>query len=587
MAGDRHLTQLSNTYEASLFRRVRWRMARATLLDQLHTRRLRITIVVALSAVLWAIMFGAFYEGFTLLSDAIGHPATLAQSVHAIYNVFFLSLFAMLGISSGIILFTMLYQSDDTQFLLTTPTRPGRIVLHKFQEAVIFSCWGFLLLGSPLLIAYGVVMDSPAYYFISLLPFMTAFAAIPAGLGAIACLVVVRFLPRIRRMIAVLAIVAFLSVFGLFAWKSFSNVEEDIVSVLWFQQTLSRMQYSEQRFLPNWWLSSGLLEAAHPSQDSDVASWMESIGFLSVLISNALLIPQIVYWTGERVYRRSFSEIRGVGNRPIRKWLSHADHLLMRLMRPIPMEMRLLLSKDIKTFRRDPMHWMQFSIFMGLMLMYLLYMRRFQYDESLQSWMSVIGYMNVAVIGLLLATFMTRFIFPMISLEGRRIWILGTLPIRRRSILMSKFIFACGVSIIPCGLVILLSDMALHIFERQPIVAVIHQLTCISLCLGLSSLAIGLGACLPTLREDSPSRIAAGFGGTLTLVLSTAFVFAIVAMVSIPAYFRYSIPANESTWFPSNLLMSIAMCGAVLLSAMVTYLPMRLGMRSFQDIELR
>ena len=38
----------------------------------------------------------------------------------------------------------------------------------------------------------------------------------------------------------------------------------------------------------------------------------------------------------------------------------------------------------------------------------------------------------------------------------------------------------------------------------------IHQSTCLMLCLGLSGIAVGLGARLPNLREQSPSRIAAG-----------------------------------------------------------------------------
>ena len=38
----------------------------------------------------------------------------------------------------------------------------------------------------------------------------------------------------------------------------------------------------------------------------------------------------------------------------------------------------------------------------------------------------------------------------MISLEGRRFWVLGLLPVRRETILWSKFLFAVGGSIIPC-----------------------------------------------------------------------------------------------------------------------------------------
>ena len=57
----------------------------------------------------------------------------------------------------------------------------------------------------------------------------------------------------------------------------------------WFQEVLGRLRLSEQRLLPSYWLSSGLLEAAHPAPaTSAVASWRESLGFLSVLVANAL-----------------------------------------------------------------------------------------------------------------------------------------------------------------------------------------------------------------------------------------------------------------------------------------------------------
>ncbi len=82
---------------------------------------------------------------------------------------------------------------------MTTPVRPERIVLHKFQEAIVFSSWGFLLLGSPMLVAYGLQAHAPWYYFALLLPFMAAFVYIPGGIGAIACMLLVHRLARARR----------------------------------------------------------------------------------------------------------------------------------------------------------------------------------------------------------------------------------------------------------------------------------------------------------------------------------------------------------------------------------------------------
>ena len=66
-------------------------------------------------------------------------------------------------------------------------------------------------------------------------------------------------------------------------------------------------------------------------------------------------------------------------------------------------------------------------------------------------WVNMVSFLNLSVVGLLLSTFTTRFVFPMISLEGRRFWILGLLPVRRTTILWSKFFFAAGGAIIPCS----------------------------------------------------------------------------------------------------------------------------------------
>ena len=39
-----------------------------------------------------------------------------------------------------------------------------------------------------------------------------------------------------------------------------------------------------------------------------------------------------------------------------------------------------------------------------------------------------------------------------------------------------------------------------------PALIVLHLLTCLMLCVGLSALAVGMGARMPNLRETSPSK---------------------------------------------------------------------------------
>lgn len=578
---------LSAVAERELFQRVRLRHGLRLIGDLLAKSRLRVIVVAVMTLVFWGGMYWVFLEGFRLLDSAISHEATKAQTIHAIYNIFFLSLLAMLAVSSGIILYGLLFDSEEVRYLLTTPSSTERITLHKFQEAVVLSCWGFILLGSPLLVAYGVQAGAPWYYFALLMPFMVSFVFLPAGLGAIVCLLLVAFLPKIRLHVFVVVCIVMLAAGIFYGWHFLTSNPNDIMTPLWFQDVMARLRYSEQRLLPSYWLSSGLLEAAHPADDPNALSWRESLGFLSVLISNALLAPVVVAWIGGKLLRPAFSQLTGVGrsNRDTR--VSRIDQLAMWLSSPLPKPIRLLLVKDLRLFRRDPLRWTQFLIFFGLLGLYFVNVQRFQYGEPLESWMTLIGFLNLAVVGLIQSTFTTRFIFPMISMEGRRFWILGTLPMNRDWILWGKLIFAASVSIVPCSILILLSDVMLGIAQSTPWVVVIHQIVCWSICIGLSAIAVGFGAKFPSLREPSPAKIAAGFGGTLNLVVSAIFIIAAVLSVAVPAYYWVKPMNDVEHWHQlgSTTLMLIGLFVTLVLAAVATYVPLAMGFIAFRRME--
>ncbi len=281
---------LSWEAEARAFARFRRRLWLATLRQLLRDSFLRLLLVASLTTAFWLVMFGLFYEGFSLLRTAISHPPTLARTVHAVYNVFFLSLLIMLSISSGILYYAAVFKSPEINLLLTLPARTARIAIDKFVEATVLACWGFVLLGSPLLVAYGVVNQSPWPYFAFLLPLLIAFAVIPSAVGTLACLFLVAVAPRFRR--AVIGILAVLLLSGVVSliWLIFGGRQSEAMSALWLQSTLARLRLAEQRVLPSWWLSTGLLEIAHGGAQGT----LQGIGFLCVLLSNALLLPRVV-----------------------------------------------------------------------------------------------------------------------------------------------------------------------------------------------------------------------------------------------------------------------------------------------------
>ena len=568
--------------EARAFWRMRRRIMFTLFHQALRQSRFRLSLIVVLTAMLWGSLFWFFVDAFRFLESTITHPATLERLLQATFGMFFSALMVMLTFSSGILLFSALFRGDDLRLLLTLPVRQGRVFLHKFQDAIFFSSWGFLLLGTPILLAYGIVAEAPWYYYLMVLPFLVAFTYIPTSVGALACLAVARWTPRRQLLWLVLSGAGIIAAAAWIVWSVVAAPSENMLTADWFDQILGRLRFVEQRLFPSWWLSAGLLEAAggHLAQ---------SFLFLALMISNALFLRQIAVWLAERGYRTAYSSLSEKSSsrgRATAGWIDQA------LIQPVPLSanMRLLLVKDLRLFRRDPVQWSQVLIFLGLLLLYIVNIRRFNYNFHHVGWANMISFLNLSVVGLILATFTTRFIFPLVSLEARRFWILGLLPIRRETILWSKFLFAAGGSVIPCCTLVFLSDLMLRV---EPAVLAIHQAICVLLCVGLSGIAVGLGARLPNFRETSPARIAAGFGGTLNLVLSAVYILIMVMLTALPCHF-YIVAAdtplgnlvetqNLQWWL--ELWIFLGTFAAVLLGIAATTIPMLMGFRAFRNTE--
>jgi ABC-2 type transport system permease protein len=317
---------------------------------------------------------------------------------------------------------------------------------------------------------------------------------------------------------------------------------------------------------------------------------VQSALYLALLISNALFLHVLTVWASKRLFRRSYANFaaRRARRRPVR--LAWSDRIARALLFGFPAPLQLLIIKDWQLLRRDPVQWSQFLIFFGLLGLYFLNVDRFNNPHSdigYVTWINMVSFLNLAVVGLILSTFTTRFIYPMISLEGHCFWILGLLPVERDTILWSKFWFASLGSWVPCALLVLLSDMMLQV---PSLVIGVHQLTCVLLCLGLASIAVGFGAMMPNFHETSPSKIAAGFGGTLNLVLSALYIMVVVVLTALPCHFY--LLAGKGPWgseffSPQYLKMwlIIGTGAAIIVGAVATVVPLQRGLRAFRQLE--
>lgn len=590
-----HVERLpSHEREGQLFWKLRARETRSQLKNLMTNSRMRTSLVISLSIFFWAGLFSLFYLGFSFVVLNVGGPGATyhAQTVQFVFTLFFMSLQVMLVFSAGIILYGGLYASNETTLLMTLPVRDSRLVFYRFQEALFFSSWGFFLLASPMMIAYGMVVNAPWYYYAYLPALMISFAYIPCALGGIACLILINRVPHLRRIIvgAIALIVVAITYSSI--WNTLDIENADLLGTAWFKQTFRRFEFTRGEWLPSTWLSNGLLEAARrQSVDLRDLPWFQSGKYLVVLVSNALFLHVVLLWVGGLIFRDSYYGLHSRQARETRASMSWIDRAVEKLMFFLPRKTQLLIIKDIRLFRRDPVQWSQFIIFFGLLMLYFANIDRFRQhraDLSIMTWVNIVSFLNLAVVGLILSTFTTRFIYPLISLEGRRFWILGRLPVERDTILWGKFLFAACGSWIPCAILVLASDILLDV---SFMVMVIHQFISVLLCVGLSGMAVGLGAIMPDFREQSPSKIAAGFGGTLNLVLSAIYILLVVLMTALPCHF-YLLTSDtdlqSQLGHPRNLrfLVGLGLVGVLVLATLVTWIPLRSGLKAFRNLEV-
>jgi ABC-2 type transport system permease protein len=569
-------------------------MVRAHLRFLVHHVRLRTSLVVGLSLFFWFGLFLLFYKGFDFVIRYVDTPGSRyhADVMLFVFPLFFLSLQVMLIFSSGIILYGGLYPSRETEYLMTLPVRDERLVYYRFQEAVLFSSWGFFLLASPMLLAYGMVTKAPWYYYAYLLPLMASFAYIPCSRGAICCLFLIYRLPQARRIAVGLVALVIIVLAYHSIWKTLEFSESEFLGNAWFKETLRRFRFAREEWLPSTWLSNALIEAVRRSHNNPRdLPWLAAGKYFVVLVSNALILHLAVIWTGRKVFRPSFWELHSRRAKKPKMTLAWVDVMAGWLLVGFPRQTRLLIMKDLRLFRRDPVQWSQFLIFFGLLLLYFANVDRFREhkgDINVMTWVNIVSFLNLAVVGLILSTFTTRFIYPLISLEGRRFWILSLLPVDRDTILWGKFLFAACGSWLPCAALVGISDVMLDV---SLMVVAVHQLICLLLCMGLAGMAVGFGAMMPNFREQSPSKIAAGFGGTLNLVLSALYIMAVVLMTALPCHFYLLAGKTE---LPPKLLqpeylrfwLLLGIFASIVLAAVVTILPLRGGLKSFRRLEV-
>jgi ABC-2 type transport system permease protein len=342
------------------------------------------------------------------------------------------------------------------------------------------------------------------------------------------------------------------------------------------QGIVNRFALARSPLSPSHWMTAGLLAAAR----GDLS---DALLPLAMLWSNGLMAYLVAALAATRLYRSAYDRTAGGG----RRGKQHRGHLVDAIMEALVFYLdkptRILVVKDFRTFRRDPSQWTLLVIFAVMIALGAGNFRSFTSTDLDTIDQYIIGLVNLGGVAVLLCAGLSRFIFPLISLEGRKFWILGLLPIKRRQILIGKFAFAATGSLILAEAIVVGSEVILNMSLDG---VIIHAVTIAVIAIGLSGLNVGLGAYLPNFRETDPSRIVVGFSGTVNMVIGLAFVVMILAVMAAPMHaaavmkhFRKDYSVGMPWWACAGLPVGIA------LGVVATIVPLRMGEKALDETE--
>ena len=221
-------------------------------------------------------------------------------------------------------------------------------------------------------------------------------------------------------------------------------------------------------------------------------------------------------------------------------------------------------------------------MFLGLLALYFSNLKRMFPKEIEYPFQVGLGFLNLLSLTLLMCTYTGRFVFPQLSLEGRRFWVLGLMPIERKRMLMAKYWFSFYGSLFVTLPLVVLSDFSLNL----PLSGMaIHFGLLVLISSGLSALGVGLGTLMPNFRETDPSKIAVGFGGTLNLIVGLAFLLLMLGLGAIPWHMSQAVAGPNGPAPGVWVVVAGGFVLATILGLLTTFLALDRGCRALERME--
>lgn len=534
--------------------------------------RLRITInslaqaspikIVSFLFVITCFLVGTYYllyRIFNFLStvEIIGF-AIIDRTVEMGFFVFFI----MLLFSNIITSFSTFYNNRELNFLFSLPIKPTSIYLVKLFENSIYASWATMVVALPLVIAYGVCTKAFFLFYPFSIMSVFIYIIIPGAIASILIFIILSLFPQLKSRDVIILCIIF--IIGLtFLYIKINN--PSLLKIFETENELELLQFATNlttvggKFVPSTWLSNILKGLKIPNRDG--------MFYFLLLFFVSLSSVIIAFFMAKVLYHQSWLR---VGEHQTKK--NRMKSLLSLYQRN---GTRAFFLKDILIFIREPTQWVQLSIFIILLIIYVFSLTKTPLYFAFPVWRTIVSFANFAYVSFVLATLGVRFIFPSVSLEHDGLWLIASSPLSFKRIIKIKYFLNLLIAAVIIEALLIFANIFIKTDQRMNLIMPIIGLF---VAASLVSINLGLGSRFPQFNEDNPSKIAAGTGGIITALVSITYVGVSIVILAMPAYnFLTSQYFNR----PSNyLLISLSFMTFILFNILTISLPLYLGIRA-------
>jgi ABC-2 type transport system permease protein len=319
---------------------------------------------------------------------------------------------------------------------------------------------------------------------------------------------------------------------------------------------------SFNKYLPNNWLS----EVLYWILNENIS---QSYGYTILLNLLFIFSSTIAILLGHKWY--NFTWLSGIGNSQKNNEIikipkfSFGDSSFLK-----PVE-ESILKRELYLFIREPSQILHFLVLYILILIFILSLNGISLEDTYNSELKSILYLSMYLFNLLIITTLSlRFVFPLISLEGREFWRIKSSPVSINKYLRKK--------INPYFFVILFTGLILSFFPAVNVdksFALIMGIITVFTTSLIFYLNYGMGSIFTKFDEKNPIRIASSQGASLSFLFSTIYMIFIVSLLFVPIrnffdyYTRKGIYDISILYFPLLIIILSTFLSMIFISILI------------------